>query len=373
MEAQNTAATRYSAVDVGALLEKFGALIEDNQKPSMIALPDVAGLPVPANLHAVLLPKGRSVVSLKSLLDDYLERPERICANATVLTLDSFADYMIRFYRDDSAVFIDNGNGRPSMVGLIDYHGQGASAAPSFCTHSVRYDFPLSPQFAAWQSATARSARAETLMTQAEFAEFLQDREFDLENPPVDWSGIPEEELRTVFELLNIRPDIGATDDRNPALLPAVGTVADSTDERPLTALDKLRKKRFGRLSDLNTLARGIEISVGQKFSQAVDPRTGERTVSFAEEHSGAQSRDGRKITVPELFLIYIPVFDAAPPQLLPVRLFYRTRGDSLKWGVQLIDTARLVRRAVEAAADKLHTDTALPVYFGRPGLSKPA
>jgi hypothetical protein len=356
---------KFSHADMAALLDRHAELIAAGEMLDMVRLPTVDGLPTPDNLFAMVIPKGKELKSVKPLLREYMTRPERITNAATLTSMESFRDYLLRFLRPETAVFVTVGES-PALTAIFDYHGLGAEAEPSFCTHTASYRFPLSEPFRAWLAA------GKGLMDQGAFATFLQEREYDIEAPPVDWRLIPGDELQAVLDLLNIRPDPGAADARDPAMLPAVGSVVVGEEqERPRTALEKLCALRFGRLRDLNALARGVEITVGQKFTQGSDPRTGARTLTFAEEHGGATDRAGVKLTIPELFLIYVPVFDGGPRQLLPVRLFYRAKGGGLLWGVQIIDPLRMIRRAVDAGAESLRhlaEGVSVPVLYGDPG-----
>ncbi|MEI8396663.1 MAG: DUF2303 family protein [Rhodospirillaceae bacterium] len=346
--------TRYSPADVGFIVGKLQELVEKARKPELIELPQNAALPVTSTNHVLMVPKGMELQSLRPLLAEYFERPQYIRGEARLDTLESFSHYVLRFARCETVIYADTAGAEPKLVAFIDYHGMGGAAWPDWCQHRALYPFPLSAQFEAWLKASDK------LFKQAEFAEFIQDREYDIENPPAGWCTCPPEDLATVFDLLNLRPDHGADN-------PAPRLILPNPKSRPRTALEKLVALRFGRISDLNALARGVEITVGQKFSQKYNPKTGEKELNFSEQHNDAQRSDGTKIIVPNLFLVYIPVFDGGPRQLLPVRLYYRSAGGGISWGVELIDAPRLLRRAIEAAVETVKVDTKVPVLWGEP------
>jgi len=327
----------------------------------MEALDPARLLTLPNGKVVVDEPAGREVKSVKALLDEYLERPERLKTTAELTTAESFIDYMNRFKKPESAVFAGGTVKSPEMLGMVDYHGVGPNADPSFCEHIAKYTFPLSDPMTAWINATR-----EGLKDQATFAVFLQDRQYDIENPPLDWMMLPKDSLDLVLDLLNLHDDKGEIDD---AALDAERVEADDPDEDryiPRSAVHKLRKIRFGNVQRLNALSRGIEIAVGQKVVSAFSPKTGERVVHFSEEHDTRDSA-GRKITVPEMFFVNIPVFDRGERHLLPVRLFYRQKGGTPFWGVELIDAPRLIKLAVDAVAAKVGEETGLPVFSGKP------
>ncbi len=320
------------------------------------------------NLDFLVLPSGKKAQSLKAFIDEQRDRPERIRTSAVVTDAESFNAYLNRFRRPESAVFVSI-ESPPSLLGVVDYHGQGEGAVPSFCTHTVSYNFPLSDPMKAWVKATKGDP-----MEQEEFAYFLQDREYDIESPPADWSMLDPDELGVILDLLNIHGDRNPVDDADAAALAAEGGGDDDGEDRyiPRSAIYKLRKKRFGSSKRMMDLARGIEVGVGRKAVSAYNPKTGEKNISFSEEHDTRDSV-GNKVVVPDLFLVNIPVFDGGARHLLPVRLGYRVKGGSVKWAVELIDAPRLIRSAVDSVALQVLTATGCPVYYGKPNAAKAA
>ena len=311
------------------------------------------------SIEAMVIPAGKVVRSVKPFIDEWREMPERIRAAAVVTTAESFTSYVNRFRRDETAVFV-NVEGAPSLLGVVDYHGEGPSADPSFCTHTVTYNFPLSDAMSAWVKATKAG-----WVDQEEFAYFLEEREFDIISPPADWSMLEPDELGVILDLLNIHGDRNPVDDDDAAALAAEGKKGGDEDGEdryvPRRALYK-----FGSSKRMMDLARGIAVGVGRKAVSTYNPRTGEKNISFSEEH---ETRDatGSKVVVPELFLVNIPVFDGGARHLLPVRLGYRVKGGSVKWAVELIDAPRLIRSAVDAVAAEVGQGTGCPVYYGKP------
>jgi Uncharacterized conserved protein (DUF2303) len=355
--------TAYSPMDLAAVIEKVQGLAE----PVTIDLPSVAGLPLRSGAQLVALPKGLELKDLSPFIEKYLHRPIRIREHAQLDTLDSLVDYANRFKTPVSALFAD----ATSLTAAIDWHGQGPEALPDFVTHRAVYGFPLSSQFLAWHEATKLSLDPQGMMDQATFATFLEDHIWDIDNPPVDWMMLPREQLDLLLELLNLRDDVGERDAAGNYILPEVGADRDpdalDDDEDavryvPRAALYKLRQLKVGTTERIAQLAQGIEISVDQKVVSRYDPRSGMKELSFSEDHTGS---NGRKVRVPQLLLLNIPVFDRGKPHLLPVRLFYRIRGGRVFWGVELMKTSDLIRRAIETAARDAATRTGLPLFFG--------
>jgi hypothetical protein len=167
-----------------------------------------------------------------------------------------------------------------------------------------------------------------------------------------------------MYALLNLADDAGDVDDG------AADTDAPNDDGEdryvPRSALYKLRKIRFGSSARLIQMARTIEVAVNAKAVEGYSPKSGERTVTFTEEH---ETRDGqgRRITVPDMFLLRLPVWEAETPQLIPVRMQYRKVGGSLKWALTLIEWKRVILMAIKSEAERVKEATGLPIIYGAP------
>lgn len=310
-------------------------------------------------LALAILPEGRRIESLKPFLDELREAPRRIEGTPQATTIQSLIDYINRFKTGDSAVFADDGQ-KPSLTAILDFHGQGESAQPRFAVHRMRYDFPLSDQVLAWAAISGKP------LGHADMASFLAERQFDIANPPLDWMQVDRKIVDLLIFLLNLGDDAGQIDDE------AVDEVFPDQiegDDRyvPRSALYKLRKIRFGSVQRLIQIARTVEISVNAKAVEGYNPKTGERTVTFSEEHQ-THDGQGRRIVVPDAFLLRTPVFEGETPQLIPVRLQYRRGpGGGLSWFMTLVEWRRVLRFAVKAEAERVHAETSLPVFYGKP------
>lgn len=330
--------------------------------------------------QAVVLPKGQDIRSLKPLLDEYRTAPERIRAAADLTTLDSLIAYVKRFRNHSTALFAQDEPTAPQLLAVLDYHAAVTpppaddcpSSLPIFCTHTATYRFPLSDPLMAWIAATERcqDPRKGGMFTQEAFAFFLQDRARDIENPPLDWMMVDQATVQEVCEILNLHDD-NAPRDQDGKYLDTEAVQEDEEEDRyiPRDALYKLRRIRFGSAHLLEKLAIGISLSLELKVEQQFDPKTGRKTINFKDEHE-ARSSTGRKVIVPDMFFVNIPVFESGRRHLLPVRLYYRKAGTGLMWGVELVEPERMIRRAVAAAAREAATQTTCPLYFGKPGLS---
>lgn len=317
----------------------------------------IIGTPVHDSLALAVLPAGRKIEDLKPYLDKLREAPRRIEAAAKVTTVSSFIDYLNRFKTTDTAIFAVDDAQKPMLLGVVDYHGQGGEATPRFGAHTVKYEFPISDQIKAWSSVSGVG------LSHADMATFIADRQYDIANPPLDWMMVKPETIALLTHLLNLGDDEGQVDDAAPD-----EPQADDGEDRyiPRSALYKLRQIRFGSAQRLIQLARTVEVSVNAKAVEGYNPKTGERTVTFTEEHQ-THDKDGRKVVVPDGFLLRAPVFEGETEQLVPVRLQYRRKGGALSWFMTLVEWHRVIRFAVRAEADRVRGATKLPVFYGVP------
>lgn len=309
------------------------------------------------NLALAVMPEGKKVVDLQPFLNALRDAPRRIETAAKATTVTSFIDYVNRFKTADSAIFAIDSPQRPSLLSIIDFHGQGSEAVPRFGVHTVRYEFPISEQIRAWSAISGQA------MSHADMATFITDRQYDIANPPLDWMQVRPETIALLTHLLNLGDDEGQIDDAAVDEPPP-----DDGEDRyvPRSALYKLRQIRFGSAQRLIQLARTVEVAVNAKAVEGYNPKTGERTVTFTEEHQ-THDKDGRKVIVPDAFLLRAPVFEGETEQLVPVRLQYRRKGGSLSWFMTLVAWERVVRFAVKAEADRVKAATDLPVFYGQP------
>lgn len=364
-------------------LEKLAEIIRGNTTVGTLTITAPVGLPLPDGMDEVEVAVVTDASGKVQILDPapyfrpYQDRPIRIVEQVELETAQSVIDYVERFDTRKTAMLC-SAVGAPTLVAIIDHHGMSTTnpdtevidpGQAGWCQHTATYRFPVDRHFAAWQAASER-CRAGKLYSQGEFAELLQDREVDIQTPPRDWGLLPADQLDRVLGALNLHDDIGAQTGAATALVPA-GSEAPALldpDGEPVpceTALAKLRRKRFGSATFMARLALGIEASVGLKFKQTTDLKTGDRSFSF-EQTGSVQTKAGRQVNVPDYFLLYVPVFEQAERALLPVRLFYRIRGEEILWGVELMDVARLVRDEVTKVAQSISDETGVPLFFGK-------
>lgn len=271
---------------------------------------------------------GLKAHSIKPFIDENRSAPERRTGTAKLLDLDSFINLTKRFKHEASAIFaIDHGENL-SLTTVFDYHPEGSDVGVAdFGNHRAIYSFPFSEEWIAWRKAEAAP------LDQRDFAEFLEERIIDVLTPP------------------------GFLD-------PQSEEVPKSDSDRALRDLTFKIGGRFAGPEKLMQLSRGLKFNEESKLSNIQNPATGEASLRFETTH---KDEDGKPLTVPNLFLIQIPVFQNGPAYRLPVRLRYRKAGGSLMWYLLRHRADLAVMDAVNEACDKAAKDTGLPLYRGTP------
>ncbi len=279
---------------------------------------------------ALVAPNFR-VESLKSILDEYLPRPERRRGAVVLTELSSLAEYVNLYKAGETLIYIDDRDQqKPRITVVFDEHEplgpvvfaapDGTDAAdpegprPGWREHRAAYSFPLTPEWQAWVDAS------KTALSQRDFAEFLEDHVTDVVNP-----ADPGEPAKKMAEELGL-------------------TLAGQ--------------------SKLLALSRGLAVNVEQKVISEQNLTSGEGRLVFEERHNDT---NGAPISVPGAFAIAVPVFRGGDLYRIPVRLKYRISGGKLVWAIAPHRMDQVFENAIEGAAKYLREKTAVTVLRGAP------
>lgn len=261
--------------------------------------------------HAIAsVPNGRELESIKPFLDEYRAAPERIQGTAALTTLASLIKHVNRFKNEGTGVFATDG-AQPSIQVVYDYHKKDD---PKFGRHRALYKFPLSNEWNAWKAAN------EKWMLQGDFATFLEDRLGDVLEPSIATAG------------------------------------AKSTAEELGLNLASRQK--------LMTLSRGLTVHVESVMTNHQNLSSGEIAMVFKEQH---KDEGGNALTVPNGFLLAIPVFHGGLAYSIPVRLRYKANSGKIQWCVVMINPQKSIDDAVAMAVAEVEKETALGVLMGVP------
>lgn len=298
-------------------------LMEDFHIPELIELPEIDADGSP---RVLVLPRGMEARSIKALVDEYRDRPERRVGTATLGDLESFIAWVNRFKDNNSAVFVDRSPEKPSITAIIDYHEAGteADADPRFCKHRGVYRFPLSEPWKAWAAIDGKA------LSHADFAAWLEDRIGDVIAPPAHLAG------------------------------------EDSLSEADLKLIELLKTLggQFVGPSRLLDLSRGLKLTEEARFTSVQNLTSGEVELAYQNEH---REEAGAPLKVPSIFLLGIPVFDRGPIYRIPVRLRYRLAGSKLTWFVVRHRPQLSFDDALNEDVEEVRSQCDLPVFSGAP------
>ncbi len=261
-----------------------------------------------------VLPAGKTLSSVKKLLDEYNLAPERKKGTAVLNEPESFVQHVNRMKDDSTALFASIDPRKPSVMAVYDYHKIDGS--PRFGEHRAVYPFPLSSEWVAWVSRNGFQQK----MNQKAFAEFLEDRVTDL--CPAHLAGPKTKEYVAQLQCA------------------------------------------LGEPSQIISLARGLSVRVEQDMVNSVVLGTGETQMQWKEVHKDER---GEPLSVPGAFLISIPIFVGGEECVLPVRLRYRVIEQKVFWFYDLAMVDRMFREAIDVELGKISGGVQIPVLIGTP------
>lgn len=277
-------------------------------------------------VQVLMGPTGHAVTSLKNVLDAHRTRPERRKGTAEFQDLLGLIEHANRFKEPNSVLFAWRGDNlskpAPTLTSVLDYHpGETPNADARFGQHRGFYKFPLSEPWGFWNT---RNGSGNPL-SQAEFAEFIEDRVLDIAPPPTE----PNVRLAEMLDKLGNPPVVG-----------------------PSTMLD---------------VSRNLTIHAESTAGAVVNLASGEGQIQWSEVHKDAS---GAPVKVPKVFLIAIPVFHNGPAYLIPVRLRYRMSGGKVSFWYEMFRPDLSFEHAFDEACQQAARDTGMPLFLGKPEAS---
>jgi len=264
---------------------------------------------LPAKLVAAVHPDG-SVRHVRDLIDAYRLFPRRVKGTAQAQTSTSFCALVNRHKTAISAIFAETKMPDPSLTCVVNYFD--SKSDPDYADHLLQYKFPLTQEFKAWL------AQDGEMMTQAEFAAFLEDHAAELASPFA----------------------------------------------AEITEYEALFREQIATPSEIIALSRGLEINVNTNVKSATRLKSGEREAVFAESHTNGS---GEKLLIPGVFMVSLIAFDEGAPVRIPARLRYRLREGRLAWAYQLYRADHWLQVEIRNVIDAVTRETSLPVFEGAP------
>jgi uncharacterized protein YfdQ (DUF2303 family) len=286
------------------------AVIEHTLKLGSVELLGISGDGY--DIEVASVPNGRTLQSLKKLIDEYRDAPERKRGTATLSEPASFVELVNRHKDDHTVCFASVTRESPSITAVLDYHT--VDGEPRFCEHRAYYPFPLSDEWKAW------TGKAKTVFSQKDLVEFIEDRMMDLAMP-----NLAGERTRQYVD--------------------AIGC-------------------ELATPAQVAQIARDLDIRVEQKFVQQTKTATGETQMLFREEH---KDQNGAPIRIPGAFLIAIPIFTGGQQAVLPVRLRYRVVNNEVFWYYELALVDEMFALAIDVEIAHIRAGIERPIYIGSP------
>ncbi len=248
------------------------------------------------NVPFVLVPDGYEAKPMPELIyNDHAPHPERVKANVTVLDPQSFIEYYTLFNDPNSRIFADET--KLTVLSVLDYHAAGEGNAPRWGQHRVTLSLRQSEEWKVW------TGRNNQVLTQQQFAEFLEQNAVDIVNPAP--AGIRE-------------------------------------------------------------IAEDLEATVEVDFASAQRQAGGKVNFRYTETTKTTVS-GGKQITVPDQFVIAIPAFIGGERVEMQVLLRYRIKEQKLAFFYTLVRPEAVIRTAFAAARNQIADALKATIINGSP------
>ncbi|TIN82689.1 DUF2303 family protein [Mesorhizobium sp.] len=285
-------------------------LATEAAEPSVMIIATENAPGLPAGVPVAFDRKNQAFRSVKGLIEEFRQAPDRRKGTATVETLASFIALVDRHKDEDSVLFGKTSYPEPKLTAVLDYDKQGVAARNR--SHRIVYAFPLTEEFKAWVNGNAKP------MAQDVFAAFLEEHAAEL--------AAPTDGERSEYE--------------------------------------RLFNEKMATPSEVVALSRHLEVFVAARVKNGVRLQTGERTVEFTEEH---QNSKGEAVIIPGVFMVSVPAFVDGEAVRIPARLRYRIVSGDIKWFYQLYRWEFFLREQVGHDLKHASNETGLPAFEGAP------
>lgn len=273
----------------------------------------------------VSLPPGRTVVSARPFLDEFLKAPRRLELTAKLFDEDSFCRHVVEHALPHSRIFANpHAAPTPTMVAVYDYHSveteplEGDDAdrrvpRPRFGRHRAVWPLRVARE---WETWTKQAGQA---MPPAAFAEFLEANVPDVLSPTT-------------------------------TLSPTTAALVQDLD------------LKLASPSQLVALSRNLSVNVEVAVRQAQTLSSGEIAITYVEQH---RDGEGQPIRIPNAFLLGVPIFFGGPRFTVLARLSYRVASQRVSWSYALHRADEARELAFEEITARVSQATGLPVFNG--------
>lgn len=317
--------------------EALASILKKNFEPKLI---EIGKNDQDESVQALQAPGDFKLHSVKPLIDEYATAPKRRKGVHIATALDSFIALTNRMKDADSVLFANNDMAAPSLIAVLNFHKAGgdldntAVNLARYGDHRIDYELALSKEWQAWQQFNGE------MLAQGDFAAFIEERISDVVAPDPDLLG-------TITD--------AATG----------GDFGDRSPKEQLAYLAKTLGGSFAKPGRLMELSRGLSVRENQSVKQVINTSTGEGRIQWEAVHT---DDDGQPLTIPNLFLIAIPLFEnTGAAWRMAVQLRYRLSQGRVKWVYNLYRAELVFAAAIKGACERAQAETDLPLYLGKP------
>ena len=245
-------------------------------------------------------------------LEKQRDKPKRRTGVVGLQDVPSFIELTNRFKSADSAVFCSEN----TVTTVFNYTPAG-SEGTDWCDFKARVHIPVSKEFAAWKNLCSQEVDQKALST------FIDDRFVDCVS--LD-EAIKHDKTLSKHKELNI-------------------VFADQ-----------------GRLVDIS---RGLKLTINFNVKNEYIGKNGATSFVFEEIHK----TDGKtaEASIPDAFMICIPIIEDGPNYMLMVKIRYRVVEGKIRWRLVIQDLEKAFKEAIKETCESIKTATKLPLFYGSP------
>lgn len=275
--------------------------------------------PTPGDI--LLAPDGLQARSLKALVDEWRDLPERRTGTTNLDDLASFIALTNRFKDADSVIYAKRSETAPTFTTVFDEHRAGASTvdeAARWRKHRARFAPTPSEPWKAWKEIDGKA------MTQTALVAFLEARILDIAEPP-------------------------------------------SEQDASASALIRTLGGRTTGAAGMLEIARGLKVRENSEVISVNNTATGEVEVAF---RSKLTNDADQPLAIPSCFSVSAPLFEGGDPFRLWMRIQMKKVADSdgiqkIVWTMTRYRPDLIVQAGVEAMLSDIREQTGLTVLMG--------
>ena len=247
---------------------------------------------VDGQVYAVTVPAGASVTVIDRDLDQYRDHPRRATGRFTVRTVASLVAYLEKHSLPETELWANQDT--VSVQAVINAH-QGTDSDAGWSDHRVTLQLKKTPAWLAWEGISGK------LMSQVDFAEFIEQRTVDFTSPA------------------------GA---------------------------------------DVLELAQSFQAAKSGRFESSQRLSSGETTLVYVEDVTAAAGKKGN-IAIPDIIELALIPFEGGDAYKVRARFRYRLDGGRLLLGVVLERPEDVLKDAFDQVVATIDASTQHPIFAG--------